>query len=502
MLGGIYKFGSNQGSIPINYLGTWNASTNVPALASGVGTNGDMYVVNVAGTTTLDGISDWDVGDWVVFNGPLGVWQKIDNSDFWVKDTNGCYTSEDHVGVGTNSDANYSMRVLTSGTNGLHLGSDAVTQYSLFQGKVSSSLVVQSELASNGSSQINIAGGLTNTLLIGQGNAPISTSDQLYNLSGVLYWAGYPISAGASQWTADANGLTTSAFKLGVGVASSADYCLNSTVASGNTGIYLKSSNGQCTSTLQGFGATSLSVTGENSSSGISVTGLKGASLSLLSNTAGFDASLSITADTAGSAYLQIGQGNPPGTTTNRLYNLSGVLTWNGVDISTAPISPTGIIFESAAGEKFNYPSANPAPLDTDTGTNGTIKCHLFDSSTDEFVEGQFQLPASLTGYTTINLEAYVYHKTAKTDKTVQMVFSHSAKNTTESWDDTYTDETSAAETVRDAADELYMLDWTETIANAGWAAGDQVRFKLWRDVSGDDLDEDACLTHFRVRLS
>ena len=43
----------------LNYKGTWNANTNTPALASGAGTKGDYYVVSVAGTTTLDGISAW-----------------------------------------------------------------------------------------------------------------------------------------------------------------------------------------------------------------------------------------------------------------------------------------------------------------------------------------------------------------------------------------------------------------------------------------------------------
>lgn len=60
----------------LNYKGTWNANTNSPALASGVGTKGDYYVVSVAGTTTLDGISNWGIGDWAVFNG--SVWQRVE----------------------------------------------------------------------------------------------------------------------------------------------------------------------------------------------------------------------------------------------------------------------------------------------------------------------------------------------------------------------------------------------------------------------------------------
>lgn len=63
----------------LSYQGTWNASANTPALTSGVGTNGHYYLVSVSGSTTLDGISDWVVGDMVIYNGT--AWQKIDNTD-------------------------------------------------------------------------------------------------------------------------------------------------------------------------------------------------------------------------------------------------------------------------------------------------------------------------------------------------------------------------------------------------------------------------------------
>ena len=63
----------------LSYQGTWNASTNTPTLTSSVGTKGYYYVVNVAGSTNLNGITDWQVGDWAVYNGT--AWQKIDNTD-------------------------------------------------------------------------------------------------------------------------------------------------------------------------------------------------------------------------------------------------------------------------------------------------------------------------------------------------------------------------------------------------------------------------------------
>jgi predicted DNA-binding protein with PD1-like motif len=62
----------------LQFEGTWNASTNSPALSSGTGTSGDYYIVSTAGTTNLDGITDWAIGDWAVFANT--TWTKIDNS--------------------------------------------------------------------------------------------------------------------------------------------------------------------------------------------------------------------------------------------------------------------------------------------------------------------------------------------------------------------------------------------------------------------------------------
>ena len=63
----------------LKYQGTWNATTNTPTIVSGTGTQGHYYVVSTAGTTNIDGEADWEIGDWIVFNGT--AWEKIDNSD-------------------------------------------------------------------------------------------------------------------------------------------------------------------------------------------------------------------------------------------------------------------------------------------------------------------------------------------------------------------------------------------------------------------------------------
>lgn len=64
----------------VNLKGNWDASTNTPTLADGVGDEGDVYVVSVAGTQDLgSGNITFDVGDWAFYNG--GVWTKVINSN-------------------------------------------------------------------------------------------------------------------------------------------------------------------------------------------------------------------------------------------------------------------------------------------------------------------------------------------------------------------------------------------------------------------------------------
>lgn len=66
-------------SAGLQYQGTWDATLNDPFLQDGIGTQNHYYIVSVAGNTPLDGESDWEIGDWVIFNGTK--WQKIDQSD-------------------------------------------------------------------------------------------------------------------------------------------------------------------------------------------------------------------------------------------------------------------------------------------------------------------------------------------------------------------------------------------------------------------------------------
>jgi len=102
----------------LSYQGTWNASTNTPTLASGVGVNGYYYITATAGSTNLDGITDWQIGDWLLFNG--ANWQKIDQSNLVISvaGRTGAITlsNTDISGLGTMSTQNASSVAITGGT--------------------------------------------------------------------------------------------------------------------------------------------------------------------------------------------------------------------------------------------------------------------------------------------------------------------------------------------------------------------------------------------------
>jgi len=60
----------------LNYISAWDASTNTPTIpAAASGNKGNYYKVSISGNTTIDGVSGWTAGDWIVSNGT--VWEKI-----------------------------------------------------------------------------------------------------------------------------------------------------------------------------------------------------------------------------------------------------------------------------------------------------------------------------------------------------------------------------------------------------------------------------------------
>ena len=82
----IYDFVTAQiANVPsgLSFEGNWNASTDTPSLAGTTPANGVFYIVSVAGSTSLSGITDWKVGDWAVYvsdGAGTDAWQKVDNT--------------------------------------------------------------------------------------------------------------------------------------------------------------------------------------------------------------------------------------------------------------------------------------------------------------------------------------------------------------------------------------------------------------------------------------
>lgn len=99
------------GALPQAATNSWNATTNTPTLVSSTipGSGILAYTVSVAGTTTLDGISTWNVGDVVYQTGT--VWGRIANNPI---------TSTTVVGDGTGG--------LIAGTPGIQYGAPITIQ--------------------------------------------------------------------------------------------------------------------------------------------------------------------------------------------------------------------------------------------------------------------------------------------------------------------------------------------------------------------------------------
>jgi hypothetical protein len=64
-----------------NFLGCWDADSNNPVITSGMGTEGDAYIVCTNGTTSIDGNSDWLRGDLLIYvAGTQNRWFKNDGT--------------------------------------------------------------------------------------------------------------------------------------------------------------------------------------------------------------------------------------------------------------------------------------------------------------------------------------------------------------------------------------------------------------------------------------
>ena len=170
----------------LDYAGTWNASTNTPTLASGVGTKNTYYVVSFAGSTNLDGITDWQVGDWAIFNGT--VWQKIDQTNT-VSSVNG-QVGAVVLGVANIAGAVPNTVNIIAGTGLIGGGALTGNVTLIASGVPAANVTGLGTMATQNSNAVTITGGTINAEVASlTGNTSISAT--MSNASLLLVPAGY-----------------------------------------------------------------------------------------------------------------------------------------------------------------------------------------------------------------------------------------------------------------------------------------------------------------------
>jgi len=229
------------------FQGTWNANTNSPTLSSGSGTPGHYYIVETAGSTNLDGITDWAVGDWAVFSDlATDAWQKIDNTQVGNVTGSGANTripiwnSSSNLTSDSGLTFNTSTNLLTVGGQVNWSGGHSGESNSAYDNMITA-------FSDSGSSTITLTltqqdgGTLTTSFSNPQGTTTPSNTQTFTNKSGNI-----------SQWTND-SGYTTFAEP---GIFSGGG---TPTLASGVTAAEIRSLIGAGTGsgTMTGFGVAS-----------------------------------------------------------------------------------------------------------------------------------------------------------------------------------------------------------------------------------------------------
>lgn len=146
---------------------------------------------------------------------------------------------------------------------------------------------------------------------------------------------------------------------------------------------------------------------------------------------------------------------------------------------------------EFNAPDLFCLETARPAQASVDFGT--IIQPVLaFDDTTEEYAGRSFEVPATLDTAGTVTFRVHCAPKTGVSSKNVGWTFGHRAVASGEAVDGSYTEEDSGAIAISATTNYQTKMEWTETVSNLGWVAGDVVYFRLSRDPSvTNDLSGD-----------
>ena len=159
--------------------------------------------------------------------------------------------------------------------------------------------------------------------------------------------------------------------------------------------------------------------------------------------------------------------------------------------------SPNYMLNIPAGG--WDYTTTDFAPWDKVSGTNGDIYVNKFDDSTEEYVQTQFQLPATITGTAVVSIIGFA--ATAAASKKVKYTFRHSAK-ASEDWDAAFTttNVTVSLVTTQDQLDA--HTAFSLSVSSLGWTANDHVRIRVSRSsLTTSNLSGDYYQTGFRISV-
>ena len=256
----------------LKYKGTWDAAANSPALVSAKGTVGEYYIVSKAGSTNLDGITDWAVGDWAVFSDQAtDAWQKIDNTQVGNVTGSGSSGRVAYWNGSTNvtSDAgltfNGSTNALTVSGAVTWSGGSSAESNSAYDNTITG-------FSDSGSSTKTLTltqrdgGTLTTSFSVPQGTVTPSSSDTFTNKGGAI-----------SQWTNDSGYKTTdnnTQYTAGSGLSLTGTVFANTapnivqTTVSGNAGSATKLLNARTIAGVSFNGTANISLNNSNISNG------------------------------------------------------------------------------------------------------------------------------------------------------------------------------------------------------------------------------------------
>ena len=357
----------------LNYQGVWNASTNTPTLTSSVGTKGYYYVVDVAGSTNLNGITDWKIGDWAVYNGT--VWQKIDNTDS-VTSVNG-YTGAvvlSYTDVGapsaTGIGASGTWGINVTGTAANVTGTVAVANGGTGQTSYTNGQLLIGNTATGGLNKATLTAGSGVSITNGNGSITIAATG-----------------SGGTVTSVDVSGGTTGLTTSGGPITGSGTITLAGTlnVANGGTGATSLSSG----YLLKGNGTSAVSASvvydnGTNVGIGTAAPGTKLDVIGTVRST-GFVANgttiyspqtamVNSSADATGGYYIFY-KGRAGGTTSQSGDTL-GTLLWYGYDSSNAAVATSSILTIQTGAA-----SAGTVPTALVFANVGNIECMRIDNS-------------------------------------------------------------------------------------------------------------------------